>query len=95
MASQVSSDSGAPLLRKVDRNIKLLDRLPGCLNDRRKQVEHTVDDMRSQRIFRLALGYEDLNDHEHLRSDPLLSVLSGMRKLDEPLAGKSTLNRWN
>ena len=49
--------------------------------------------MLAQRIYGLALGYEDLNDHEHLRSDPLLGVLSGKRKLEEPLAGKSTLNR--
>ena len=49
--------------------------------------------MLSQRIYGLALGYEDLNDHEQLRSDPLLGLLSGKRKLDEPLAGKSTLNR--
>jgi hypothetical protein len=49
--------------------------------------------MLSQRIYGLALGYEDLNDHEQLRSDPLLGVLSGKRDLDEPLAGKSTLNR--
>jgi hypothetical protein len=49
--------------------------------------------MLSQRIYGLALGYEDLNDHEQLRSDPLLGLLSGQRKLDEPLAGKSTLNR--
>jgi hypothetical protein len=49
--------------------------------------------MLAQRIYGLALGYEDLNDHEQLRSDPLLTVLSGKRDLDEPLAGKSTLNR--
>jgi len=49
--------------------------------------------MLSQRIYGLALGYEDLNDHEQLRSDPLLGLLSGKRDLDEPLAGKSTLNR--
>jgi hypothetical protein len=49
--------------------------------------------MLAQRIYGLALGYEDLNDHEQLRSDPLFGLLSGKRKLDEPLAGKSTLNR--
>jgi hypothetical protein len=49
--------------------------------------------MLAQRIFGLALGYEDLNDHEQLRCDPLMAVLSGKRKLDDPLAGKSTLNR--
>jgi arylsulfatase A-like enzyme len=49
--------------------------------------------MLAQRIYGLALGYEDLNDHEQLRSDPLIGVLSGKRELEEPLAGKSTLNR--
>ena len=49
--------------------------------------------MLAQRVYGLALGYEDLNDHEQLRSDPLLALLSGKRELDEPLAGKSTLNR--
>jgi hypothetical protein len=49
--------------------------------------------MLAQRIYGLTLGYEDLNDHEQLRSDPLLGLLSGKRELDEPLAGKSTLNR--
>jgi hypothetical protein len=56
-------------------------------------VRHRLSEMLSQRIYGLALGYEDLNDHEQLRSDPLLGLLSGQRKLDEPLAGKSTLNR--
>jgi hypothetical protein len=49
--------------------------------------------MLSQRIYGLALGYEDLNDHEQLRHDPLMAVLAGRRKLEDPLAGKSTLNR--
>jgi hypothetical protein len=94
-AGQVSSDGGAPLLREVDRKINLLARLAGCFLDGRdpERIQHTVEEMLSQRIFGLALGYEDLNDHEQLRSDPLLALLSGKRDLDEPLAGKSTLNR--
>ena len=94
-AGQVSTDGGALLLREVDGKIKLLYRLAACFSDGRRQdqVEHAVAEMLSQRIYGLALGYEDLNDHEQLRSDPLLAVLSGKRKLDEPLAGKSTLNR--
>ena len=94
-AGQVSSDGGALLLRETDRRINLLDRLAGCFSDGRNQdlVEHKLSEMLAQRIYGLALGYEDLNDHEQLRSDPLLGVLSGKRKLEEPLAGKSTLNR--
>ena len=94
-AGQVSSDGGALLLRQVDRKIKLLERLAGCFVDGRSPllVRHRLSEMLSQRIYGLALGYEDLNDHEQLRSDPLLGLLSGKRKLEEPLAGKSTLNR--
>jgi Transposase DDE domain group 1 len=94
-AGQVSTDGGALLLRETDRKINLLGRLVGCFSDGRKQeqVEHSVAEMLSQRIYGLALGYEDLNDHEQLRTDPVFGLLSGKRKLEEPLAGKSTLNR--
>jgi hypothetical protein len=94
-AGQVSSDGGALLLRETERRIDLLGRLAACFRDGRSplQVQHPVSEMLSQRIYGLALGYEDLNDHEQLRNDPLLGVLSGKRELDEPLAGKSTLNR--
>ena len=94
-AGHVSNDGGALLLRQTEGKINLLGRLAGCFGDGRKQelIEHTVAEMLSQRIYGLALGYEDLNDHEQLRCDPLMGLLSGKRKLDEPLAGKSTLNR--
>jgi hypothetical protein len=94
-AGQVSSDGGVLLLRETDRKINLLGRLADCFRDGRDQqlVEHKLPEMLSQRIYGLALGYEDLNDHEQLRFDPVLGVLSGKRVLDEPLAGKSTLNR--
>jgi hypothetical protein len=94
-AGQVSSDGGSLLLREVDLKINLLGRLAGCFTDRRSPllIKHQLMEMLSQRIYGLALGYEDLNDHEQLRSDPLLGLLSGKRDLDEPLAGKSTLNR--
>src|ERR1700759_2267335 len=94
-AGRVSSDGGALLLREADRRINLLGRLASCFLDGRAPllVKHRLSEMLSQRIYGLALGYEDLCDHEQLRSDPLLGVLSGKRELDEPLAGKSTLNR--
>jgi len=82
-------------LREADHRINLLGRLSGCFLDGRAPllVKHNLSEMLSQRIYGLALGYEDLCDHEQLRSDPLLGLLSGKRDLDEPLAGKSTLNR--
>jgi len=94
-AGRVSSDGGSLLLREVERKIGLIDRLAACFTDKRKQdrVEHGLGEMLSQRVFGLALGYEDVNDHEQLRHDPLMAVLSGKRELEQPLAGKSTLNR--
>jgi hypothetical protein len=94
-AGLVSTDGGSLLLRETDRRINLLGRLAGCFTDGRSPllVTHQLSEMLSQRIYGLALGYEDLNDHEQLRSDPLFGVLSGRRKLGQPLAGKSTLNR--
>ena len=98
----ISSDGGALLLREVDRRINLLPRLAACFEDRR--IEHRVGELVSQRVYALALGYEDLNDHDELRSDPLLALLAGKSDLagqqrkqerdrGKPLAGKSTLQR--
>jgi Transposase DDE domain group 1 len=91
----ISSDGGAFLLRQADQRLNLLARLAECFLDGRNQnqVEHSIQEMLSQRIYGLALGYEDLNDHEQLRNDPVFGILAGREQLEEPLAGKSTLNR--
>jgi hypothetical protein len=95
----ITSDAGALLLGATDRAIKMVDRLASCFVDRRSQahVEHSVATLVGQRIFGIALGYEDLNDHETLRHDPLMAVLAGKleaRRADcAAVAGKSTLNR--
>jgi hypothetical protein len=91
----ISSDGGAFLLRQTDKRLNLLSRLSACFVDGRSQnlVEHTIQEMLSQRIYGLALGYEDINDHEQLRRDPVFGILAGREALEEPLAGKSTLNR--
>ena len=93
--SWLTSDGGSLLLRQTDRKIGLLRRVTGCFTDYRQpeRIEHRLEEMLAQRIYGLALGYEDLNDHEQLRQDPLWGVLAGKRDLGEPLAGKSTLNR--
>jgi hypothetical protein len=90
----ISSDGGAVLLRQTDQRLNLLARLAECFLDGRnqEQVQHSILEMLSQRIYGLALGYEDLNDHEQLRKDPVFEILAGGEKM-EPLAGKSTLNR--
>jgi hypothetical protein len=91
----ISSDGGAFLLRQTDKRLNLLPRFAACFLDGRRQdmVEHSILEMLSQRLYGLALGYEDINDHEQLRKDPVFAVLAGSKELDEPLAGKSTLNR--
>jgi hypothetical protein len=92
---QLSTEGGAVLLRATDRKIGLLRRVVRCFTDGRapERIEHTLGEMLAQRIYGLALGYEDLNDHEELRHDPLLALVAGKRELEAPLAGKSTLNR--
>jgi hypothetical protein len=91
----ISSDGGAFLLRQTDQRLNLLPRLAECFLDGRnqEQVRHSILEMLSQRVYGLALGYEDINDHEQLRSDPVFGILAGRSELEEPLAGKSTLNR--
>jgi len=91
----LTSDAGALLLRQVDRRMGFLRRLAGCFTDFRSPwlTEHGVEQMLAQRVYGLALGYEDLNDHDQLRRDPLLGVLAGKREPDQPLASKSTLCR--
>jgi len=91
----ISSDGGALLLRQTDQRLNLLPRLAECFLDGRKQeqVEHSILEMVSQRIYGLALGYEDVNDHEQLREDPMFCMLAGREEWERPLAGKSTLNR--
>jgi hypothetical protein len=92
---QLSTEGGAPLLRAADRRIGLLRRVARCFIDGRspERIEHPLGEMLAQRIYGLALGYEDLNDHEELRHDPLLALVAGKREWEAPLAGKSTLNR--
>jgi hypothetical protein len=94
-----TSDAGALLLGATDRAIGLVGRFAACFADSRDAglVEHTVETMVAQRVFGIALGYEDLVDHDQLRHDPVLATLVGKlrakRKGCAPLAGKSTLNR--
>ncbi len=95
----ITSDAGALLLGEADRAIRLTERFAACFIDARMAglVEHAVGTMVLQRVVGIALGYEDLNDHDELRHDPVLAVLAGKlaakRSDCAPLAGKSTLNR--
>jgi len=93
--ARLTTEGGSLLLRQANRKIGLLRRVAACFTDYRQpeRIEHRLEEMLAQRIYGLALGYEDLNDHEQLRQDPLLAVLAGKRDWGEPLAGKSTLNR--
>jgi hypothetical protein len=95
----ITSDAGALLLGAADRAIGLIDRFAACFNDERRPelIEHAVATLVGQRVFGIALGYEDLNDHDDLRRDPMMAVLAGKltvrREECAPVAGKSTLNR--
>ena len=103
---RLTSDAGGLLLREVEQRLNVLSRLAGCFTDYRQagMVEHPVESLLAQRIYGLALGYEDINDHDTLRRDSLLALLVGKadltgaqrrRQRDKgcPLAGSSTLNR--
>jgi hypothetical protein len=95
----VTSDAGGLLLRHTDRAIGLIDRVAACFGDGREQdqVVHTTRTLVGQRIVGIALGYEDVSDHDELRHDPVLALLADRlepKRADcAPLAGKSTLNR--
>jgi Transposase DDE domain group 1 len=95
----ITTDAGGMLLGQADRAIRLTKRMAACFTDHRDPVfvEHTVETLITQRIFGIALGYEDLNDHDELRHDRVLATLVGKleanRKDCAPVAGKSTLNR--
>jgi len=96
---KITSDAGGLLLGAADRAVGLIDRFARCFRDSRSEelIEHTVATMVGQRIFGIALGYEDVIDHDELRHDPIMAVLAGKlvarRKNCAPVAGKSTLNR--
>jgi hypothetical protein len=99
---KMTSDAGALLLKKVDQQQRLIQRLTSCFVDARNPllIEHSVEQLLRQRIFAISLGYEDLNDHEDLRSDALLAAVIGKtetkkkaRRRRHSMAGKSTLNR--
>ena len=102
----ITSDGGALVLKKLEERTGILRRFAACFTDYRnpKQIEHPLLDLILQRVFGLALGYEDLNDHDELRSDPMLAValskddVKGQQRRraqdrGKALAGKSTLNR--
>jgi hypothetical protein len=95
----MTSDAGALLLGATDREIRMIERFADCFTDYRaaELIEHSVAGLVGQRVFGIALGYEDLIDHDQLRHDPVMAVLGGKleaRRADcAPLAGKSTLNR--
>src|ERR1700716_1625777 len=95
----ITSDAGALLLGATDRAIRMMSRFAACFHDVRREelIEHEIVTLVGQRVFGIALGYEDLNDHDDLRHDPMMAVLAGKlaaRREDcAPVAGKSTLNR--
>ena len=98
---EITSDAGALLLAQAEKAAGIVGRLTGCFIDERNQdqVEHSLASMLAQRIFGICLGYEDINDHEQLRYDPLFQMICRKTAIPRdgegrrPLAGKSTLQR--
>ncbi len=90
-----SSDGGLLLLAEIERRRGFLDTFARCFSDHRNgnYVTHPLRDLLAQRVYGLCQGYEDLNDHDLWRNDPLLGIACGRGASGEPLAGKSTLNR--
>src|SRR5438552_8335984 len=102
----ITTEGGGLLLREVEKRVGIVRQFAACFRDYRNPdlIEHTVEELVAQRVYGLALGYEDLNDHDELRSDPLLAAVVGKtdptgsqrqraRDVGKALAGKSTLNR--
>ncbi len=93
---EITTDAGALLLGAVEERRRVLGRLAECFTDHRSpnRIEHTVEELVSQRVLAIALGYEDVNDHEFLRIDPLLAALAGKTEPKEtPLAAPATIHR--
>src|SRR2546426_12355393 len=102
----ITSDGGGLLLREVEKRTRIIEQFAECFTDHRDAalIEHTVEELVGQRLYALALGYEDLNDHDDLRRDPLLATLVGEvdptgahrlrdRDVGEAVAGESTVKR--
>jgi Transposase DDE domain group 1 len=91
---QITSHAGGLLLGASNREIRLIERLARCFKDGRdpEALLHTVPALLGQRIFGIALGYEDVNDHDHLRHDPVLQVLAG-KLTPKRLSGAGTAGR--
>jgi len=77
LRGRITSDAGALLLREVEQRTKIIEQLAACFTDHRERIEHTVRELVAPRVYGLALGYEDRNDHDQLRSGPLRAVLVG------------------
>src|SRR5262245_52897129 len=94
-AGLVTSDAGALLLKTTDRAIGLIERFAGCFHDerRRELIEHAVATLVGQRVFAIALGYEDLNDHDELRHDPIMAVLLASWRRGERTARRRPASR--
>lgn len=92
---QLSSDGGGLLLRETERRTGIIEQFAACFRDYRSPLTtiHSLKTLLGQRVMGLALGYADLNDHDHLRHDPLMATIVDKADPTKPLAGKSTLNR--
>lgn len=93
-AAMMSSDAGLIPIRQFDQRWKFTRRLAECLDDTRSDPTHAIDEMINQRLFGIIAGYEDCNDHDDLRGDPIFKILAGRRPTDDELASQPTLSRF-
>ena len=90
----MSSDAGLLPVREFDRQWRFSDRMVDCLADARQRPDHSVTEMLRQRLFGILADYEDCNDHDDLRTDPIFKIIAGRCPDDGPLASQPTLSRF-
>ena len=90
----ISSDAGLLPIRQFDQRWRYTQRLAACLTDRRADPQHAHEEMVRQRLYGILAGYEDCNDHDTLRDEPVFKLVSGRQPEDDPLASQPTLSRF-
>ena len=92
----ITSDAGLLLFREIEKKHKIIKRMSACITDKREsgKVVHNIEEQMLQRVYAIIAGYEDVNDHQELRKDPLFKMLCGETKKDEELSSPSTICRF-
>lgn len=92
--AQISADAGLLPIRQFDQRRRYTARMAACLSDARSDPRHSLDEMLRQRLYGILAEYEDCNDHDTLRGDPIFKIVAGRKPEDDPLASQPTLSRF-